>query len=51
MAQLVDALILQVSHDLGQPHGLPHRQALALLRGLLAGYLHLPGGQVALFSR
>ena len=45
MAQLVDALILQVSHNLDQPHGLPHAQALAMLRRLLGPYLDLPAGE------
>ena len=41
MAELVNALILQVSHDLDASGGLGRDAALALLRRLLAGYLGL----------
>ncbi len=42
MAQLVDALILQVSHTLDQPPGLTRADALAMLHRLLRQYLELP---------
>jgi AcrR family transcriptional regulator len=42
MAGLVDALVLQVSHDLDQPDGRGQQVALSMLRRLLAGYLDLP---------
>jgi AcrR family transcriptional regulator len=43
MAGLVDALILQVSHDLDQPEGGGRTEGLSMLRRLLAAYLDLPG--------
>jgi AcrR family transcriptional regulator len=44
MAELVDTLILQVSHKLGRVDGFGEADALAMLRRLLGAYLGLPDG-------
>ena len=42
VAELVDLLIVQVSHELDQPTGFEQERVLAMLRRLLGGYLRLP---------
>lgn len=44
VAEVVDAMVLQVSRTLEQPGGPDEADALALLRRLLAGYLGLAAG-------
>lgn len=42
IAELVDTMILQLSHHFDGPNGLEETEALAILRRLLGGYLKLP---------